>query len=128
MEGFKHIYAPFTGVLTKRNYDVGALINAGSAGQMKELFDIAQIDPLRVYVSVPQNYAPSIKPGLKASVELQEMPGQKFDGQGGADLGHDRSGDAHAADRGGCSQSRSQTAAGLLRAGAFRGAGRDQDA
>lgn len=81
MEGFKRIYAPFTGILTKRNYDVGALISAGSAGQAKELFDIAQVDPLRVYVSVPQAYAPSIKRGLQATVELQEMPGQKFAGK-----------------------------------------------
>src|SRR5262249_3800062 len=51
MESFKHIYAPFAGVITRRSVDVGALITAGSAGQTKELFNLAQFDPLRVYVS-----------------------------------------------------------------------------
>jgi multidrug efflux system membrane fusion protein len=78
LESFKHVYAPFPGVLTKRNVDPGALINAGGTG--KELFDIAKVDPLRVYVSVPQNYAPAIKIGMPAWVTLQELPGQKFSG------------------------------------------------
>jgi len=82
LESFKHVYAPFTGVLTKRNVDPGALINAGSIGGAsgKELFDIARVDPLRVYVSVPQNYAPAIKNGMQAAVTLPELPGQKFTG------------------------------------------------
>ena len=82
LESFKHVYAPFTGVLTKRNVDPGALINAGSTGGAsgKELFDIARVDPLRVYVSVPQNYAPAIRNGMQASVTLPELPGQKFIG------------------------------------------------
>ena len=78
LESFKHVYAPFSGVLTKRNVDPGALINAGGTG--KELFDMARVDPLRVYVSVPQNYAPSIKTGSEAWVSLPELPGQKFKG------------------------------------------------
>ena len=78
LESFKHVYAPFSGVLTKRNVDPGALINAGGTG--KELFDIAKVDPLRVYVSVPQNYAPAIKNGMEAWVTLQELPGEKFTG------------------------------------------------
>ncbi len=78
LESFKHVYAPFSGVLTKRNVDPGALINAGGTG--KELFDIAKVDPLRVYVSVPQNYAPAIKVGMPAWVTLQERPGEKFSG------------------------------------------------
>ncbi len=81
LESFKHIYAPFSGVLTKRNVDTGALINAGSAGQGRELFDIAQVDPLRVYVSVPQANAPSIKRGMAAYIELAEYPGQRFTGK-----------------------------------------------
>jgi membrane fusion protein, multidrug efflux system len=81
LESFKHIYAPFSGVLTKRNVDTGALINAGSAGQGRELFDIAQVDPLRVYVSVPQASAPSIKKGMPAYIELSEYPGKKFTGK-----------------------------------------------
>ena len=78
LEAFKHVYAPFSGVLTKRNVDPGALINAGGTG--KELFDVARVDPLRVYVSVPQTYAPAIKNGMEAWVTLQELPGQKFNG------------------------------------------------
>jgi RND family efflux transporter MFP subunit len=81
LESFKHIYAPFAGVLTRRNVDVGALINAGSTGQTKELFDVAQVDPLRVYVSVPQANAPSIRRGMSAYIELNEYPGQKFSGK-----------------------------------------------
>jgi membrane fusion protein, multidrug efflux system len=78
LESFKHVYAPFSGVLTKRNVDPGALINAGGTG--KELFDIARVDPLRVYVNVPQAYAPAIKNGMEAWVTLQELAGQKFKG------------------------------------------------
>jgi RND family efflux transporter MFP subunit len=81
LESFKHVYSPFNGVLTKRTVDPGALINAGVSGAAgKELFDVAQYDPLRVYVSVPQSYAPSIKVGMDAVVTLQEYPGQKFRG------------------------------------------------
>lgn len=81
LESFKHIYAPFSGVITRRNVDTGALINAGSAAQGRELFDIAQVDPLRVYVNVPQSEAPSIKRGMSAYIELREFPGQKFTGK-----------------------------------------------
>jgi RND family efflux transporter MFP subunit len=81
MEAFKHVYAPFSGVLTKRNIDVGALINAGNAGPDKELFDVAQVDPLRVYVNVPQTYSPAIKIGMKAFLEQGEYAGQQFEGQ-----------------------------------------------
>jgi len=78
LESFKNVYAPFSGVLTRRNVDPGALINAGAGG--KELFDMAQVDTLRVYTSVPQAYAPYMKVGLKATITLQELPGQKFAG------------------------------------------------
>jgi len=78
LEGFKDVYAPFSGVLTKRNVDPGALINAGAGAAGRELFDIARVDPLRVYTSVPQAYAPFIKIGSKTYVTLQEFPGQKF--------------------------------------------------
>ncbi len=60
---------------------MGALITAGSAGQGRELFDIAQVDPLRVFVSVPQTNAPSIRAGLSAYIEMREYPGQKFNGK-----------------------------------------------
>ncbi len=78
LEGFKHVYAPFDGVITKRTVDPGALINAGAGAAGRELFDIARTDPLRVYVAVPQAYAPAIHDGLDAVVTLQEFPGQKF--------------------------------------------------
>ena len=78
LESFKNVYAPFSGVLTKRTVDPGALINAGAGATGKELFDIARVDPLRVYVYVPQAYAPTIKNGMKASITMQEFPGQKF--------------------------------------------------
>jgi len=81
LESFKHVYAPFSGVLTRRNVDTGALISAGSNGQTRELFDLAQVDPLRVYVSVPQIDAPAVRRGLSAYIELQEFPGQKFQGK-----------------------------------------------
>ena len=80
LEGFKDVYAPFDGVLTRRNVDPGALINAGAQAAGRELFDLARVDPLRVYVSVPQAYAPYIKVGAKTPVLLQEFPGQKFYG------------------------------------------------
>jgi RND family efflux transporter MFP subunit len=78
LESFKHVYAPFSGVLTKRTVDPGALINSGSTG--KELFDIARVDPLRVFASVPQAYSPAIKVGMDVFITLQEIPGQKFKG------------------------------------------------
>jgi RND family efflux transporter MFP subunit len=80
MESFKRIEAPFAGVITRRSVDIGALITAGSTGQTKELFNLAQFDPLRVYVSVPQADAASIRPGIPAYIELREYPGQKFSG------------------------------------------------
>jgi RND family efflux transporter MFP subunit len=81
LEGFKDVYAPFTGVLTKRNVDPGALINAGAGVAGRELFDIARVDPLRVFTSVPQAYAPNIKVGAQTFITLQEFPGQKFPGK-----------------------------------------------
>jgi RND family efflux transporter MFP subunit len=78
LEGFKRVYAPFSGVLTKRNVDPGALINAGAGVAGRELFDIARVDPLRVYTSVPQSYSAFIKVGESTTVTLQEFPGQRF--------------------------------------------------
>ena len=78
LESFKHVYAPFSGVLVKRNVDPGALINAGSAGV--ELFILAKVDPLRVFTNVPQAYSPTIKNGMPAYITLQEIPEQRFRG------------------------------------------------
>jgi RND family efflux transporter MFP subunit len=81
LESFKHIYAPFSGVITRRNVDTGTLINAGNGGASQQLFFLAQTDPIRVYVSVPETYAPSIHAGLSAFLELTQYPGQKFQGK-----------------------------------------------
>ncbi len=81
LESFKRVYAPFTGIITQRNVDPGTLINAGNgANAQKEMFDLAQIDPMRVYVSVPQSYSPSIHVALKACLTLTEMAQEKFCG------------------------------------------------
>jgi len=81
LESFKRIYAPFNGVITQRNIDIGTLINAGNGGTSQQLFYLAQTDPIRVYVNVPEAYAPSIHPGIGAYLELTQYPGQKFHGK-----------------------------------------------
>src|SRR5215471_20326705 len=81
LESFKRIYAPFNGVLTQRNVDIGTLINAGNGGTSQQLFYLAQTDPIRVYVNVPEAYAPSIQAGIGAFLELTQYPGQKFQGK-----------------------------------------------
>lgn len=82
LESFKRVYAPFTGIITQRNVDPGTLINAGNGGSAsKEMFDLAQIDPMRVYVAVPQSYSPSIHTGLKACLTLTELGEKNFCGQ-----------------------------------------------
>src|SRR5882762_9768275 len=81
LKSFQRVYAPFAGVITRRNVDTGTLINAGNGGASQQLFFLAQTDPLRVYVSVPETYAPSIHAGLSAYLELTQYPGQKFQGK-----------------------------------------------
>ncbi len=81
LQGFQKIYAPFDGVITARNTDIGALINAGASptpGQA--LFHLAAIGTLRVYVAVPQVYSQAIRPGASASLTLDEFPGKTFTG------------------------------------------------
>jgi membrane fusion protein, multidrug efflux system len=80
LESFKHVYAPFGGVLTRRNVDIGALVNAGNGGSGKELFNLALIDPLRVYVSIPEADAPAIRAGMRAWIALAEFPAARFTG------------------------------------------------
>jgi RND family efflux transporter MFP subunit len=80
LESFKHVYAPFSGVVTKRSVDIGALINAGNNGPNQQLFNIARIDPIRVYVSVPENYAASVRPGVRSKIELASIAGRDFSG------------------------------------------------
>jgi RND family efflux transporter MFP subunit len=81
LESFKHIYAPFSGVITRRNVDTGTLVNAGNGGSSQLLFSLAQTDPLRVYVNVPESAAPAIHTGLAATLELTQFPGRKFEGK-----------------------------------------------
>ncbi|HWV63398.1 MAG TPA: efflux RND transporter periplasmic adaptor subunit [Oxalicibacterium sp.] len=76
--GFSRIVAPFSGVITRRNIDIGNLVDAG--GGSRVLFTMAKSDTLRVYVYVPQSYAPQIKTGNKAEVTLRELPGRSFTG------------------------------------------------
>jgi RND family efflux transporter MFP subunit len=77
LEVFKHIVAPFDGVITQRNVDVGDLIDAGS-GTSRALFALAQTDPLRVYVLLPQAYAQNVKVGQQVVVTQPELPGRQF--------------------------------------------------
>jgi len=82
LESFKNVYAPISGVITQRNVDIGTLINAGNGGSaIKEMFDLAQTNPLRVFVSVPQTYESSVRAGLKACLQVPEFPGRDFCGQ-----------------------------------------------
>ena len=78
--GFQKVYAPFDGVITRRNTDIGALIDAGANAPSRELFRLAAIHQLRVFVSVPQVYAQTARPGTAATITLDEMPGKVFKG------------------------------------------------
>ncbi|WJR80636.1 efflux RND transporter periplasmic adaptor subunit [Bradyrhizobium sp. NP1] len=77
LAGYKKITAPFDGVVTARDTDVGALINAGG-GSGPAMFVISDIKKLRVYVSVPQTYVPAIKIGAKAVITMPEYPNRTF--------------------------------------------------
>jgi RND family efflux transporter MFP subunit len=81
LEGFKRVVAPFAGVITRRNVDVGDLIDAGGGSGGRALFQLAQTDPLRVYVNVPQSYAQLVKRGQKVIVTQAELPGRTFEGE-----------------------------------------------
>jgi len=81
LEGFKRVVAPFAGVITRRNVDVGDLIEAGGGSSGRPLFQLSQTDPLRVYVNVPQSYAQLIKAGQKVVVTQAELPGRTFEGE-----------------------------------------------
>jgi RND family efflux transporter MFP subunit len=78
LENFKRLVAPFDGIVTARNTDIGALINAGS-NAAAPLFKIADMHEMRVYVRVPQAYAADLKPGLHASLTEPQYPGRIFD-------------------------------------------------
>jgi RND family efflux transporter MFP subunit len=82
LQSFEKVYAPFDGVITARNTDIGDLINSGSNSNVKtDLFHIAQPGVLRVYVNVPEEYSRGMKVGMTADLVLAEFPGRKFQGK-----------------------------------------------
>lgn len=82
LQSFQRIYAPFDGVITARNTDIGQLIDSGaSGGQGRELFHIASVKKLRAYVNVPQDYSRTAKPGLVADLTFPELPGKRVPGK-----------------------------------------------
>lgn len=82
LQSFEKVYAPFDGVITARNTDIGDLINSGSTGDVKtDLFHMAQPGVLRVYVNVPEEYSRGIKVGMTGDLSLAEFPDRKFQGK-----------------------------------------------
>lgn len=80
LQSFEKVYAPFAGVITARNTDIGALINAGAGGTPQELFHMAAVNRLRVYVAIPEIDSKAAQTGAKATLTLDEYPGQTFEG------------------------------------------------
>ena len=80
LQSFEKVYAPFAGVITARNTDIGALINAGAGGVPQELFHMAAVNRLRVYVAVPEVDSQAAQTGAKATLTLDEFPGESFQG------------------------------------------------
>jgi len=80
LQSFETVYAPFAGVITARNTDIGALIDAGASGRARELFQLADVRTIRVYVAVPEVYAQAVQPNAEALLTLDEFPGESFHG------------------------------------------------
>jgi RND family efflux transporter MFP subunit len=80
LQSFEKVYAPFAGVITARNTDIGALINAGAGGVPQELFHMAAVNRLRIYVAVPEVDSLAAQNGAKATLTLDEFPGETFQG------------------------------------------------
>jgi len=80
LQAFEKVYAPFDGIITARNTDIGALIDAGASTQPRELFHIAAIRRLRLYVAVPEVFSRAARSGAPATLTLDEFPGQTFHG------------------------------------------------
>jgi len=87
MKGYEQIRAPFPGTITARYIDVGSLVAAGSGRTVQKLFDLAQFDPVRVFVNVPQADISSVKSGTQAIITVDEFPGQTFAGRITRDAG-----------------------------------------
>ena len=82
LQSFEKVYAPFDGIITARNTDIGQLINSGNSGNVKtDLFHVSQPGKLRVYVNVPEQYSKAAAPGLTANLTLAEFPGRQFQGK-----------------------------------------------
>jgi RND family efflux transporter MFP subunit len=81
LQSYEKIYAPFDGIVTARNTDTGALIDAGANSPSKELFHLTANDTLRVYVAVPEPYSSAAQAGATASLTLDEFPGESFHGR-----------------------------------------------
>jgi RND family efflux transporter MFP subunit len=80
LQSYEKVYAPFDGIITARNTDVGALIDAGAASLGRELFHLSAIDQVRIFTAVPEIYTRSVHIGAEASVTLDEFPGVSFHG------------------------------------------------
>ncbi|MGI8743478.1 MAG: efflux RND transporter periplasmic adaptor subunit [Bryobacteraceae bacterium] len=78
MKSFARVTAPFDGMITARNVDVGTLINSGNGGASREMFRIADVRIMRIFVNLPQAYVGAIRIGEKAGLRVQELPGQVF--------------------------------------------------
>ena len=98
LQAFKRVIAPFSGMITRRNVDVGDLIDAGG-GAGRTMFVLSQTDPLRIYVNVPQAYAQSVKTGQKVVVTQAELHGQSFQGEVARTSGAIDTATPHDADR-----------------------------
>ena len=78
---YEKVVAPFDGIITERHADTGDLINAGNSGPGAELYRVSKTSTMRIFVAVPEEYSQRIQDGTHVSVELTELPGQRFDGQ-----------------------------------------------
>jgi hypothetical protein len=120
LAGFKNITAPFDGVVTARETDIGALINAGSGtGGGPELFRVADIHKMRIYVQVPQQMSAGIRSGLTADLRLPQYPDKIFHGGGRHHIKRHQPQCTHAAGRALRGKSGRPAAARRLRAGRF---------
>ena len=113
-ESFKRLVSPFDGIVTARETDIGALINVGAAGGA-ELFVVSETTKLRVYVSVPQNYVPSVPPGTKATIRVPEHPDKTYSGTVEASAQAVNPEYGYDADADHCRQRRGRADAGRLR-------------
>ena len=80
LQSYEKVYAPFAGVITARNTDIGALINAGAGGVPQELFHMAAVNRLRIFVAIPEIDAEAAQNGARATLTLDEFPGETFQG------------------------------------------------